>query len=46
MLDKKVEAGKIAQKEADERLQSFTEKVKTWDGNGYPKFVAGCHKKH
>lgn len=35
-LDKKVEAGKLEQSEADQRLKEFTERVEKWDGTGFP----------
>jgi len=45
MLEKKVAAGRITRQEADKRLQAFTEKVKAWDGQGYPDFGCKCRKK-
>lgn len=37
-LDVLVKAGKFDRKKADEILKNYTEKIKQWDGTGYPKF--------
>lgn len=38
-IEKKVKDGRISQEKAAELLKAFTEKVKQWDGSGYPGFL-------
>lgn len=50
-MAKKVKEGKLTQEQADERIKAFNEKVKQWDGTGYPHFFKkgmkhGHHKDH
>lgn len=42
-LDKKVKAGKLTQDQAITKINAFTEKIKKWDGQGYPMFHGHGH---
>lgn len=43
-LDLLVKDGKIDRKKADGILKSYTEKIRQWDGTGYPKYFEKCMK--
>jgi hypothetical protein len=35
-MDKRVKDGKLSQEEANTKIKEFTDKIKKWDGTGYP----------
>jgi len=38
-VEKKVKEGKLTREKADELIRKFSEKLKNWDGTGYPDFL-------
>ncbi|HPC99820.1 MAG TPA: hypothetical protein PLA01_00550 [Acetivibrio sp.] len=43
-VESKVKEGKLTKKEADELIKKFTERLKEWDGKGYPGYKSGKYR--
>jgi len=43
-VESKVKEGKLTKREADELIKKFTERIKEWDGKGYPGCKSGKYR--